>query len=237
MQTSIHTADTDQYRLRLGEAWSGVRSLLRNPEKTSHVFTVVRALSGKSVLRGYQRFAMTPTGGTILAENRDLIEVLRNRENLRSLPEGSLGRCYLAFMEAQKITAEGLEEASLNGELPQAHEHRLYARRLRDMHDLWHVTTGYGPDTMGEVCLLGFTYAQTRDTGLGFIAVMGALKIAREQDRRIFKALWAGYRAGRRAAWLPGMDWEQLLSRPIEEVRGLLNISPPRVYIEMRRTG
>jgi ubiquinone biosynthesis protein COQ4 len=234
MQTSIHTADANPYRMRLGEAWQGVRSLLRDPEETSHVFTVVRALSGKSVLRGYQRFAATPMGRTILAENRDLIEVLQNRDHLRSLPADSLGRSYLDFMEAQNITAEGLAEASMNGELPQAHDHQLYARRLRDMHDLWHVTTGYGPDTMGEVCLLGFTYGQTCDTGLGFIAIMGAMKIAREQDRRIFQALWAGYRAGRRAAWLPSADWEQLLTRPIDEVRALLKISAPKVYPEMR---
>ena len=234
MQTSFHPADTNPYRMRLGEAWRGVRSLLRDPEETSHVFTVVRALSGKSVLRGYQRFATTPVGRTILSENRDLIEVLQNRDYLRSLPGDSLGRCYLYFMEAQNITAQGLAEASMNGELPQGRDHQFYARRLRDMHDLWHVTTGYGPDTMGEVCLLGFTYGQTRDTGLGFIAVMGAMKIARDQDRHIFKALWAGYRAGRHAAWLPSADWEQLLTRPIDEVRALLKISPPKVYPEMR---
>ena len=125
------------------------------------MFTVVRALSGKSVLLGYQRFAATTIDRTILSENRDLIEVLQNRDFLRSLPGDSLGRCYLYFMEAQNITAEGLAEASMNGELPQGRDHQLYAR-------------------------------------------------------------------------LPSADWEQLLTRPIDEVRALLKISPPKVYPEMR---
>lgn len=102
------------------------------------------------------------------------------------------------------------------------------------MHDLWHVTTGYGRDTMGEVCLLGFTFGQTGNPGLAFIALIGALKIARENDRRILRALWAGFRAGRRAQWLPAADWEHLLTLPLDEVRERLGVSTPPVYPEMR---
>lgn len=230
----VSASDADAYRLRPGEAIRAVRELLRNPEDTAKVFVIVRALSGKTLLRGYNRFAATPTGRTVLAENRLLLDVLKDRGYLASLPAGSLGRAYLEFMSAENLSAEGLVEASMSGEVPMEEGLRLYAMRLRDMHDLWHVATGYGRDTMGEVCLLGFTFGQTRNPGIAFIALMGALKIARENDRRILRALWDGYRAGRRAAWLPAQDWEHLLTLPLDEVRERLGIELPRVYPELR---
>jgi len=231
---SAPSRDANPFRLRIGEALTAIKALLRDPEDTAKVFVIVRALSGKSLLRGFNRFAASPTGQTILAENRALIDVLKDRDHLASLPADSLGRRYLEFMKAENISAEGLVGASMSGEYPTEEGLNLYACRLRDMHDLWHVTTGYGRDTMGEVCLLGFTFGQTRNPGLAFIAVVAATKIAREHDRRIFRALWAGFRAGRRAAWLPAADWELLLTRPIDEVRERLRVTRPRVYPELR---
>ncbi|MFW6094440.1 MAG: Coq4 family protein [Pseudomonadota bacterium] len=224
----------EAYRLRPLDAVRAIRELLRNPEDTAKVFVIVRALSGKSLLRGYNRFAATPTGRDVLASKRSLMDVLSDTDHLASLPAGSLGRVYLDFMKTENLTATGLAEASTSGELPPEPGLRLYAARLRDMHDLWHVATGYGRDTMGEVCLLGFTFGQTRNPGIAFIAVIGALKIAREHDRRILRALWAGFRAGRRAAWLPAADWEHLLALPLDAVRQRLGIEPPRAYPEMR---
>ena len=65
--------------------------------------------------------------------------------------------------KSEKITADGLVEASQENVPPelenQSEELIAYGKRIRDQHDLWHVLTGYGRDTLGEVCLLWFTYA------------------------------------------------------------------------------
>jgi ubiquinone biosynthesis protein COQ4 len=222
------------YRPR--EAWGALKALLANPEETQHVFTIVRALSGKTLLRGYNRFTGTQTGRAVLEEQRDLIAVLDNRPLLRSLPEGSLGRHYLAFVEREELTADGLVEASLaEGAQPNVNPNfARYASRLRDMHDLWHVTCGYGRDVAGEVCLLAFTMAQTRNPGLALIVLAGTLRIARSpQGRPIFAAVWSAFRAGRRARWLPAADWEALLGRPLAAVRAELNVAEPEVYPRM----
>lgn len=211
-------------------AWRALGALLRDPEDTAQVFTIVRALSGRSLLRGFRRFAASETGRAVLARDRELLDALGDESYLATLPAGSLGRVYLGFMQTQNITANGLVDASAQGPLPDDPELGRYARRLRDMHDLWHVATGYGTDTSGEVCLLGFTFAQTRNPGLAFIAVMGARRIARETRSRIFRALWEGYRAGRRAAWLPATDWEALLEQPLDEVRSELRLPTPKIY-------
>lgn len=225
---------SDPFRLRPREALRAIRVLLRDPEDTGQVFVIVRALSGKSLLRGFNRFAATPTGEAVLAGNHSLLDVLGNRDYLASLPAGSLGRAYLEFMSAENLSADGLVDASMHGERPLEERLARYAERLRDMHDLWHVVTGYGRDTMGEVCLLGFTFAQTLNPALAFIALVGAAKIAREADPRIFRALWAAWRAGRRAEWLPAADWEHLLTQPLDQVRQRLRITPPAVYPQLR---
>ena len=108
----------------------------------------------------------------------------------------------------------------------------LFVRRLRDSHDLWHVATGYGRDGLGEVCLLAFTNAQTRNFGLGLIAIAGAIKFSREAKTRVpvFAALREARRMGKEAAWLPASDMEALLPRRLDEVRSVLKLRPPSIY-------
>ncbi|MDA1075150.1 MAG: Coq4 family protein, partial [Proteobacteria bacterium] len=221
---------SNPYEIRVGEAVSAMGRLLKDPEQTQEVFTIVRALSGKSILRGHNRFTRTSMGKQIIDEQRNLLTVLNDRDYLAGLPAGSLGRAYLEFVIANNITADGLVEASEVQADPIAAEYSLYGSRLRDSHDLWHVVTGYNTDTSGEDCLLGFTYAQTRNPGIAFIAITGGFKLFREGRRGIFKALWEGFRAGRTAQWLPAADWETLLTRPLHDVRESLNVTLPVSY-------
>jgi ubiquinone biosynthesis protein COQ4 len=217
-------------RRRPLEAAAALRRLVANPEDTAQVFVIMRALSGDALSKGHARFAKTPLGAAVLREERDLLDALCDREALRRLPEGSLGRVYLAFVEANGIAAEGLVEASEPTaddytELTPSEGH--YARRLRDQHDLWHVLTGYSTQPYGEVCVVAFSYPQTANLGFAAIALIGALKIAKESgSRQVFRDAWEAYRRGRRARWLPEQDWEALLARPIAQVRAELAIEP-----------
>ncbi len=228
---------TNPWALRPREALGALRKLLADPEQTEHVFTIIRALSGKTLLRGYLRFRKTAVGEHILAEKRNLIELLSDRDWLRSLPAGSLGAHYLQFVETENLSADGLVEASQTEEGEGYGDDaniRLYGERLRDQHDLWHVTTGYYRDVKGEVCLLAFTVAQTLNPGLALITLAGMIKIARETgDWRIVKAAWNGFLNGRRAAWLPATEWETMLQRPLNEARRMLKVRAPRVYPEI----
>ncbi len=211
-------------------AWRALRRLLRDKEDTSQVFIIVSSLTGKSLLRAFNRFSATQSGRAILAEERDLVERLQDRDALRQLRPGSLGRAYLDFVERENLSADGLIEASESGNTFDNPDFTRYSRRLRDSHDLWHVLTGYGRDGIGELCLLGFTFAQTLSPGIAVIAIAGALKYARVVGGRVFRALGYGYRSGRRAAWLPAADWEALLDRPIDEVRAEFGIRSPEYY-------
>jgi len=216
-------------------AWRALSRLISDPEDTAQVFTIVRAMSGPSLERGFQRFIRLPFGRRVIEERLELLDSLRDRDALRALSPDSLGRAYLAFVESQNLSADGLVDASEAGQEQWDNPWiERYGKRLRDMHDLWHTLTRYGRDELGELCLLAFTYAQTRNRGIGLIVLVGALKLRRTFGRGVFRAAWRGFRDGRRAAWLPGQEWEALLARPIDEVRRELAIGAPLAYQVLR---
>lgn len=213
------------------QALAALLRLVRDPDDTSLVFDILRALEGPDLARNYARYLETPLAA---AAPPSLAARLGDRPALRALPEGSLGRAYLAFVEANGIEAQGLVEVSQPGGYARLEDPKLraFAERLRDQHDLWHVLTGYGPDVVGELSLLAFTYAQTRNTGIGLI-VSGGLAVSLLFPRRgvdTRAAILDAGRRGRAAAWLPAAPWEELLALPLNAVRLRLGIGAPPVY-------
>ena len=141
------------------KAFSAMRRLIKNPDATDEVFTIIEALSGDSLRKGFSRFVTTDLGRKVLLERRSLLETLLNREYLATLPQQSLAAHYLNFVTKENISAKGLVEPSegMRGMQNLDADTLLFANRQRDMHDLWHTLTHYGRDELGEVCLLAFT--------------------------------------------------------------------------------
>ncbi len=225
-------------RIRPIEAWRAMRILLRDKEDTAQVFRFVTALTGNSQHKGFERFRTSETGRRILSENRQLLTALSDRNALAKCPEGSLGRAYLDFVYGHDLSADGLVAASKEGSSRRfdSPEEELYANRLRDMHDLWHVVTGYGRDGLGELCLLAFSYAQTRNRGVGVIVLVGIAKVRREAPQLpIVRAALEGYRNGKASGDFTTADWEALLQEPLEAVRAKLRVRPATVYRQAER--
>ncbi len=217
------------------EAFRAIRTLIRNPDDTAQVFRIIRALSGPAADRQFERFRASESGRRILAENRSLLARLSDRAALDELQPGSLGAAYAEFTRAEKISPQGLVAASLAApaEEETSVERALFAARLRDGHDLWHVVTGYGRDLLGEAALLAFTYRQTGNPGIGLIVATAWWRAG--SDLPGSRALIVdGYRRAGAAAWLPAADWESLLERPLDEVRRTLGITPVDAYTAVR---
>jgi len=177
------------------------------------------------------RFRQTETGRAVLGEHRRLLDRLSDRASLAALPAGTLGRAYYDFMAAENLSADGLVEASRIDRPPASDDLTLFRERGREMHDLLHVVTGYGRDPLGEACLVAFTYAQNRLKGLAVIAVFAARRIAGSRPGQpVRRAVFEGYRHGRSAGWLPGADWEALLTQPVEAIRAQFAVKPPTYY-------
>ena len=227
-------------RLRPRDALRAMRRLLENPDDTAQVFTIVEALSGRSGERNLEKFRRTPTGAEVLNKRASLLGALRDRKALESLPEGSLGRAYLRFVDEEGINADGLVDASETGSLRRAaaleidEDLELFADRMRDMHDLWHTVTGYKGDLLGEASLLAFSFAQTWNPGIGFIVSVALLRMGRFRAFGAQRLVLEGFARGLRAAWLPAQDWEALLPLDLGVVRRRLRIGTLASYEPIR---
>jgi ubiquinone biosynthesis protein COQ4 len=216
-------------------AWNALRSLVSDPDRTDQVFEIIEALEGDAYTRQYRRFVGDPAGRRLLAERPSLLRALSDRDALRALPDGSLGRAYLDFMESANLSAEGLVEADemaaqQRGKTrPVDPDAEFFGDRLRDMHDLWHVLTGYGRDEAGEAANLAFTLAQIPSLGIGAIVVAAAVIGPKSLDLSWQRYLFRAWRRGRRAGDLPLAPYEQLLALPLDEARLRLGIEPPRI--------
>ncbi|MGB5705103.1 MAG: Coq4 family protein, partial [Polyangiales bacterium] len=158
------------------DAALAIRRVFADPDATEHVFEVIDALQGPNLKRMRARLQRSQTGRRLLATKPSMLPLLNDREALRALPDGSLGRAYLEFVESEGITAEGLVEASERVRENVEDEYLWIKDWLRDTHDLWHTVLGYQGDLVGEVALLAFSHYETGNLGVGAIAVLGWLK-------------------------------------------------------------
>jgi ubiquinone biosynthesis protein COQ4 len=214
-----------------------MRALLADPEATGEVFKIIEALKGGSLARALDRLATSADGRSMLQQLPTLLPVLQDRRALGALPEGSLGRAYFAFVEAQQLSADGLVAAS--EEAPRGEhldaEERWMGNRLRDIHDLQHVLTGYGRDELGELCLLAFMTTQTYNRGIEFIVFMGRRRFRKALPQIDVDALvQEGRDLARATAWLPAVPWEQHLGEPLEALRSRLGLRAPLRYLAAR---
>jgi ubiquinone biosynthesis protein COQ4 len=219
-------------KLEWGQALRSLRRLLSDKEDTTAVFEIMRALNGSATAKAYHRLIETPRGGRIAYERAEFAERLMDDAWLDSLPEGSVGAAYRKFVRSERLSAEGLAEVSrIDGvHIDEPHPYAWMGRRTRDVHDIWHILSGYHRDGLGEACLVGFSYAQTGGLGWLLIALGAASKVGRSPQYPYRKAIWQGYLRGRRAAWLLGEDYERLMAEPLEGARRRLNITPATLY-------
>lgn len=222
-----------RHRIRPIKAVRSMRALIANPDATGEVFKIIEALKGGSLARAVERMRQCESGRGLLAARPCLNDILGAREQLAAMPEGSLGRAYLDFVSTQQLSADGLvaasEEAPRNAYLDA--DEQWMASRLRDIHDLQHVLTGYGRDELGELCLLAFMTTQTYNRGISFIVFVGRRQFRRQlPDLPVDACVEEGRCIASAAAWLPAIRWEERLAEPLERLRAELGLQPPRQY-------
>jgi ubiquinone biosynthesis protein COQ4 len=230
----VSSGHTDRMT-RLHEVIDATRAALADPTDTKQAFRIAEALAFGNPRRVARRYRATAIGARRLATRDRLLETLRDRARLAAMPEGSFGIAYLAFLDREGITADGLVMASQEGRGrgadPDDSDEAFVQQQLRDMHDLWHTLTGYQGDLLGESAILAFSFAQTGHPGVAFLATVGVVMAPEARFRRF---IVDGFRRGRRAAWLPAQDWEALLPLPLDEVRAHLRIAPVAPYVPVR---
>lgn len=216
-------------------AFKALRGLMANGDDTVQVFRIMRALNADTSHKNYRKLLTSVEGGRIAYRQVNLAEKFSDRAWLASLPEGSVGAHYRTFLDRTGFSAKGLAEISYadnTGWQQAEHPHIWFGQRERDIHDIWHALTGYtAEEHLGELCLVAFSFAQTRGLGWAAIAVAGSLKSLRvTKGIAVLSAVLEGYRHGKQAKWLHAEDYEALLAEPLEAARERLNIKSPAKY-------
>jgi ubiquinone biosynthesis protein COQ4 len=211
-------------------AWRALRRLLRDSSQTQNAFEVVAALDPDSAQRAFERMLAHPEGRRLFVERPRLLDHLADRDALARLPDGSLGRAYLAHIERWgldpgKLIAIGrgyggstIDEGA-----------RWASERSTLAHDLQHVLTGYGADDLGEATLLWFSYGLERGRGTALLMLGAAWESRGRAGRGWWRYVWRAWRRGRRAGELGALPWEELLAEPLADVRRIAGIDAPEL--------
>ena len=221
-------------------ALRAMRELLRNPDDTTQVFHIIEALKVNSLGRAVKRLESTDRGRVLLQAKPNIVPKLNDRAWLLSLPAGSVGRAYYDFVHAEDLSADGWiasSETSAREELYRglSEEEMWLAARLRDIHDLQHVMTGYGRDPVGELRVLSFMTTQTPNRGINFIVWVARWKYLREVPQfDVRRLIREGAVIARNAVWMAEIHWEEELAEPLEAVRRELGFEPPQEYWRLR---
>lgn len=225
---------SNPYKQDLFTALRAVRKLMADGNDTAQVFRIMRALNGPSMPRNFSRLLGTVEGRRMVYQRVELAERLSDPAYIAQFAPGTVGAAYRAFLERTGYSADGLAKVSNLDQEPVVEDaYMWFGRRTRDIHDIWHVLTGYRADeSLGEAALVAFSYAQTGGKGWAFIAIAASLKSLRVSGGTAFaRAVIEGYRLGRRASWLLGEDYEKLLHEPLEAARARLGIAQPVRYL------
>lgn len=222
-------------RMRPLKAWHHFRLLLKDKENTEEVFNIFEALPGRDLRERAERFLRTDRGQALRRKEPWLPGILDDHAALRRTPKGSLAHAYCDFMESEGLSAQGLVDeferfASKRERFDD--QFNWYLNRMRDVHDMLHVLTGYGRDALGEACVLAFTYSQQPAPAHLFIGYLAGMNINRNTRRSapVLRAVREGQKLGKACPRLCEQSISELLPLPIEDVRQRLNITPAVYY-------
>lgn len=200
----------------------------------AHMFAGLYLLCAPAFARLFYQVRAHPHGRKIIRDKPDLLALLRDDDYLAELPVGTLGHGYRTFMATYGLDSCLFHEADVIRPLAQAlnwHEDFFYFMvRHTVVHDLQHVVSGYGPDVVGEVLAIGFQSGQTQPAGaLEKLGYAGAVWVPGASLRHRLRVYRKAVERGNRADKLAAAPWEDLLDKPIGEVRALLGVNSVRV--------
>jgi ubiquinone biosynthesis protein COQ4 len=221
---------------------AGARWLI-NPVSENGAKQVPRMIlyaTGTEILASVERMRAHPTGKRVLADRPDLAAALSNHTALAAMPAGSFGRAFHdamrrgggvpGYLLAGLIYRDGFFDGY---DMPD--DARYAIERSRWLHDMLHVLTGYETDLAGEGLLIFFDlgYRQSMPYSLAAVTPMGLgplvflrPHVGQRRWRELLRDAHARGVAAQQRQTPMYVYWEELLPRPLDEVRAELGIVP-----------
>jgi ubiquinone biosynthesis protein COQ4 len=207
---------------RVGQA---IVRVLGDSTKT-HEIHRVEEITGRPRFRALlAELATTPEGRRLLDERPELSSEHVDYDHLRALPETTFGGAYARHLDNNGITADYQAAATRHVDDPDI---AYLMRRFRQTHDVWHALLGLGISGHEEVIIHWFSYGQLRLPVSAMIMMLGTMKhiVLERRWGALRHSMLDAYRAGRDAAPLMPVYWEDLWEAPLPTVRVAYNLEP-----------
>ena len=161
-----------------------------------------------------------------LSEDPDVREAIARKpelghvdvDALEELPVGTLGHEFARFLRGH-----GFQAGDIHPDPNVTDADADYAvNHLRETHDLWHTVTGFGVDVAGELGLQAFYLAQIRGPVPLILLAGGLLNGLRQGPAEVARRMdliASGWRMGREARPLFGVDWAARWDEPLDDLR------------------
>ncbi|KAF5909443.1 ubiquinone biosynthesis protein COQ4, mitochondrial isoform X2, partial [Clarias magur] len=153
---------------------SGVAAL-QNPYRHDMVAVLGETTGHFALLKLKYRMSNDPEGYIVLTKRPRIRLSTLDLSWMSTLPDGSLGREYLRFLEENDVTPETRADVKFvdNEELA------YVMQRYREVHDLVHTILGMPTNMLGEVAVKLFEAAQTGLPMCIMGSVLGPLRLSK----------------------------------------------------------
>ncbi|XP_022434309.2 ubiquinone biosynthesis protein COQ4 homolog, mitochondrial [Delphinapterus leucas] len=179
------------------------------------------------VLRDQMR--RDPEGAQILQERPRISLSTLDLGKLRSLPEGSLGREYLRFLDVNRVSPDTRAPTRF----VDSEELAYVMQRYREVHDMLHTLLGMPTNILGEIVVKWFEAVQTGLPMCILSALFGPIQLsARNLQVLVSKLIpWAVQNA-RRAPCVLNLYYERRWEQPLKALRQELSITEPPMHVQ-----
>lgn len=214
--------------LALGSAFGS----LRNPHRHDLIAALAEATAKPYFISRLRRAMLaSPTGRRILRDRPRITSASMKLEELRKLPENTVGRAYAAWLDREGVTPDTRDAVRYIDDPEEAY----VMQRYRETHDFTHAITGLPVIIEGELAVKAFEFANTLlpMTALSLVAV---LRLKPVERKRFFETYlpWA-LRNGVKAEEVINVYWEEELETDVEVLRQRLGIEMPPDLREIRK--
>ncbi len=142
---------------------------------------------------------------------------------LRAMDDGTLGRAFATHIDDNGLDVNKLRESAfIEAHARDGEDQGYLAERGFQLHDLFHVLTGYDTSPLGEVGVVSFTAAQTLSPYPTFIMTTRPLQMALYEPELlpfVMDTVVEGWTRGRKADKLISIRWEDHWAEPLHELR------------------
>ncbi|XP_071943702.1 ubiquinone biosynthesis protein COQ4 homolog, mitochondrial-like [Antedon mediterranea] len=194
---------------------------LYDPYRHDMVAVVGEATGYRALQQMHRQMMNDPTGQIILKEKPRINSKTIDFDFLRSLPDKTLGKKYITFMDKNNINADTRAMTRFVDDADLAY----VIQRYRELHDFNHLLLGLQPNMLGEVLVKWFEMIQTGFPVCTLGAIFGPIRLDYSKNVKLMQTyLPLVIKAARKSTCLLNVYIEHHFEDDFEQFRDELGI-------------